>query len=623
MADIGKSRNEWPVYRNAQAIAATVRLLYQMDARAFLISTSAGVIESLFYPLLLLVAWKGVTLISADGGQIRNPLRLGILLLASLFILLALRHLLNIVSETATSALQAVSAQETNARVLSKMSEIPYWLFEENDFQARYGLIISQASYRPSMLVKTFIASLSSLVGLLGITITLLALAPLLVVVLVALIPLALVEARFHQRTLGLQLDSAPDLFRMFYLSQKSIDATWQRDIRVHHSTILDEEYHLLARRYLSNLKRLLRHFQVIRVGVGIVVAATVALATGAVFWIATNSAAGLVAVAVLLPALYMAISLGSSFSFSWGNLVECLGYIDQVFTFLHQPFAAAPMTSMAVSLPSVTVLRDGAADTLAVNEEANKGAGEGQIPDATAIRLRGLTYEYPHTEKVALANITYTFACGTTAIVGPNGAGKSTLVKLLTGLLTPTAGRIDVQMSDGSCLTPEDLRKAVLFQEPSHLYLTIRQNITMRFDKDTGEDMRIYRALERAGLGKVVRELPDGVDTLVGAGFGGSIDLSGGQWQRLALARLIYQDAPVVILDEPAASLDPRGERAVFELFAQLQESKIILFTTHRYDSIPQDTGIVVLVDGVITESGTHESLLQRQRDYWSLYTA
>jgi ABC-type multidrug transport system ATPase subunit len=118
-----------------------------------------------------------------------------------------------------------------------------------------------------------------------------------------------------------------------------------------------------------------------------------------------------------------------------------------------------------------------------------------------------------------------------------------------------------------------------------------------------------------------VVRGFPEGIDTLVGAGFGGQFDLSGGQWQRLALARLMYQDAPVMILDEPVASLDPEGERAVFQLFSQVTEGKVIIFTTHRYDSIPRNTKIVVLVDGRITEVGTHDELLQRERDYWALY--
>jgi ABC-type bacteriocin/lantibiotic exporter with double-glycine peptidase domain len=238
------------------------------------------------------------------------------------------------------------------------------------------------------------------------------------------------------------------------------------------------------------------------------------------------------------------------------------------------------------------------------------------------AVHLEAVSYRYPQSDKGALSEISYTFPTGTTAIVGPNGAGKSTLVKLLTGLLAPTCGSISVQLPDGTCLPPEQAEKAVLFQEPSHLYLTIRQNVTMRFERTPGEDARIRNALELAGLSRVVEGLPDGIDTLVGAGFGGQLDLSGGQWQRLALARLIYQDAPVMILDEPVASLDPEGERAVFELFAQMNQAKIILFTTHRYDSIPSDTTIVVLVDGRIAEIGTHQELIRRQRHYWSLWT-
>lgn len=239
---------------------------------------------------------------------------------------------------------------------------------------------------------------------------------------------------------------------------------------------------------------------------------------------------------------------------------------------------------------------------------------------DAMALLLEGVGYHYPHSHKVALADVSCTFGTGTTAIVGPNGAGKSTLVKLLTGLLAPASGAILARLSDGTCVPAERLPKGVLFQEPSHLHLTVRQNVTMRYEREPDEDARIHRALELAGLSEVVAGLPDGLDTLVGAGFGGRVDLSGGQWQRLALARLIYQDAPVMILDEPVASLDPEGERAVFELFAKLRH-RIIIFTTHRYDSIPPDTQIVVLVDGRITEAGTHEELLQRQQDYWALY--
>jgi ABC-type bacteriocin/lantibiotic exporter with double-glycine peptidase domain len=241
---------------------------------------------------------------------------------------------------------------------------------------------------------------------------------------------------------------------------------------------------------------------------------------------------------------------------------------------------------------------------------------------NSLSLDLREVSYRYPHSQKLALSNLSLTFGPGTTALVGPNGAGKSTLVKLLAGLLEPATGVIRVRFASGESLRPAQVRKSVLFQEPAHLYLTIRQNITLRFESAPGEDALIHQALDMAGLSKVVRALPDGLDTLVGSGFGGQTDLSGGQWQRLALARLIYQDAPVLILDEPVASLDPDGERAVFELFSRQAENKIIIFTTHRYDSIPTNTRIMVLVDGHVTETGTHRELLDHRRDYWSLYT-
>ena len=595
--------NSHSVRGRIQMNGAAIKLLYQANRRAFLMGTLTGVIEALFYPLLLLIGWQGFSLILADAGRGEALVRQGIMLLAALFAVLAVQHLLGLLNETAESILRAESSQQINERLMSKMSEIPYQLFEENSFQARYGLVITQGAFRPGMLVEALINSLSSLVSFLGIIVTLLALAPLIAALLLALIPLAAVENRFRSRTVEFQTVSAPDLFRMQYLSQKSIDATWQRDIRIHRSSILHEEHRLLGRRYLSTLKRLLHRFLAIRLVVGIAVSAMVTFGAGVVFWLIIRGGFSIAEIGLLLPALYLGLGQGKALSYFWGTLVECTGYIEQVFDFLNQSFKQPVHRSSLQASPA-------------------SGSPRRLICPEMSIQLRAVSYTYPQTNKVALSETSYTFSKGTTAIVGPNGAGKSTLVKLLTGLLTPTSGSISARLSANVCLPVEQVPKAVLFQEPSHLYLTIRQNITMRFEPILGEDDRIYDALEKAGLARTVKGLPDGIDTLVGAGFGGQTDLSGGQWQRLALARLIYQDAPVIILDEPVASLDPEGERAVFELFSQIAQSKIIIFTTHRYDSIPANTKIVVLVDGNIAESGTHEELLSKQRDYWSLYT-
>lgn len=325
--------------RKIQAVWATLKMLYRLDAWAFLLSVSTGIATGLFYPLFLLIVWKAFSLIMASGGNGNALFPQGIVLVAALFVVLAVQDLLNIVNDTAASILKAESSQQINARIISKMPEIPYRLFEENDFQARYGLIISQASYRPGLLVDMLIHNLSSLASFLGIGAMLFAIAPLLAVLLLVLIPLTTIESRFHRRTVELQMRSAPDLFRMQYLSQKSIDATWQRDIRVHSSRILEEEYKVLSLRYLSNLKRLLLRFQGLRLGAGISVNAVVTLAMGTVFWLINRSPSNLSEIGILLPALYLGMSRGKEFSTSWGSLVECLGYIEQVFDFLNRSF--------------------------------------------------------------------------------------------------------------------------------------------------------------------------------------------------------------------------------------------------------------------------------------------
>jgi ABC-type multidrug transport system fused ATPase/permease subunit len=278
-------------------------------------------------------------------------------LLGVLFGLLAFETVLRIISDTATSLLQAESVQQINARIMHKMAEVPYHLFEDNDFQARYGLLIAQASHRPGQLVQAFIGSLSALIASLAIAATLFAFAPILNVFLLILFPLTIAEARYHQRIVELQTHASPALFRMTYLAQRSIDATWQRDIRVHRSTILDDEYRFLASRYLGDLRALLRRYQLIRTAVGLGAAAVMTLAVGAVFWIVGRSPTGPAEAAVLLPALVMGLGQGRSFATSWGAMTECLGYLAQLFDFLDHSFeepAAPELTSEGALAPTV-----------------------------------------------------------------------------------------------------------------------------------------------------------------------------------------------------------------------------------------------------------------------------
>jgi ABC-type multidrug transport system fused ATPase/permease subunit len=336
----------------------TLSLLYQIDRSAFLIGTGTSVIQSLVYPLILVIVWRAFSLLMEGSGGGRNLAQQATMLMGTLFGLLALQTVLQVVNQTAVSILRAESEQQINARIMSKMSEVPYRLFEDNAFQARYGLLISQASHRPGMLVESFVGSVGALGSALAIAATLMVLSPVLVIFLLVLIPIAVVESRYHMRVVELHTSAAPTLFRMMYLTQRSIDATWQRDIRVHNSTILNDEYRLLAQSYLGNLKHLLRRYQLIRVGVGMSGAAVMTLAMGAVFWHISRSPAGLAEGAVVLPALIMGLNQGRAFAASWGLVTECLGYLTQIFEFFNESFGPSEVAGPPPVPPRATPVR-------------------------------------------------------------------------------------------------------------------------------------------------------------------------------------------------------------------------------------------------------------------------
>jgi ABC-type multidrug transport system fused ATPase/permease subunit len=345
--------------RETRDLWKTLKLLDQVDRSAFLIGATASVLESVIYPLMLLLVWRGLRQVS-DATQAHGLISgESAVLLGVLFGLLALEAVLRIVSDTATSILQAESAQQVNGRIMGKMAEVPYRLFEDNDFQARYGLLISQASYRPGQLVQAFIGSISALTASLAVAATLFAFAPILDIFLLILFPLAITEARYHGRIVELQTHASPALFRMNYLAQRSIDAAWQRDLRVHRSTVLDEEYRFLSSRYLSELRALLRRYQMIRTGVGLAAAAIMTVAVGVVvFQVVGSSPSGVAEAVVLLPALVMGLGQGRSFATSWGAMAECLGYLGQLFEFLNHRFddSELPLRTAKPAAPAATV---------------------------------------------------------------------------------------------------------------------------------------------------------------------------------------------------------------------------------------------------------------------------
>ena len=205
---------------------------------------------------------------------------------------------------------------------------------------------------------------------------------------------------------------------------------------------------------------------------------------------------------------------------------------------------------------------------------------------------------------------------------MGRNGAGKSTLVKLMLRLYQPDAGVI---LLDGIPLkeyASEDLRKktSVVFQDFAKFYLSIRDNITLG---DLSKDQKdwIESAAQKAQVDDFANELPQGYDTLLGKHFDGGVELSGGQWQRISLARAFARDADLIVLDEPSSALDPIAESHLYERFRDLTNDKSALFITHRLGSVRLADKIIVLNDGKIVGIGSHNELMAAEGDYAVLF--
>jgi ATP-binding cassette subfamily B protein len=270
--------------------------------------------------------------------------------------------------------------------------------------------------------------------------------------------------------------------------------------------------------------------------------------------------------------------------------------------------------------------LRD-LSDFMALPEEERACDLPETTPAFETIEFREVSFKYPGTDKLVLDNISFTIHAGYNySFVGANGAGKTTVVKLLTGLYPDYEGEILV---DGKSLgsMPSAQRKglsAVVYQDFARYEITLRDNISLgdANAKDAADiERRIIEKISSVQLDGALENLPSGLDTPLGKTFHNSVDLSGGEWQRVAMARAMMNPAPLCILDEPTSSLDPKSESQLYERFRDISHERTTLFISHRLGSTKFADTIFAFESGRIVESGAHSELMERGGLYAEMF--
>ena len=485
----------------------------------------------------------------------------------------------------------------TSVRLMEHAATLDLQDFENSESQDKLERARRQASGRASLMSQLF-GQAQDVVTIASFAAGLALFTPwLILLLLVALVPAFMGEAHFSAQGYALAYTRTADQRNLDYLRRTGASAETAKEVKIFalHDFLI-ARYRLLATSYY----RATRALAVRRAGWGSLMTTIGTLGYyGAFAYLSWRTVAGDFSIGDLtfgaasfrrLRGLLEGLLTGFS------QLAGQALYLDDLFSF----FDIRPTI---VSLP----------DALRV-----------PIPLRTGLVFEDVGFRYPGGEQWAVRHLDFAVRAGEVlALVGENGAGKTTLVKLLARLYDPTEGRI---LLDGRDLREYDLddvraNLGVIFQDFVRYDLSAAENIAVGLMSRQDDRPRIEAAAERSLAADVVRRLPAGYDQMLGRRFRGSVDLSGGEWQKLALARAYMRDAQLVILDEPTASLDARAEFLVFQRFKELMHGKTGVLISHRFSSVRMADRILVLANGTVEASGTHDELLAQHGHYAELF--
>jgi ATP-binding cassette subfamily B protein len=495
------------------------------------------------------------------------------------------------------SLLRALLGQRVNVMILEKALTLQLTHFEDSEFYDKLTQARREASSRPLSLVNRTFGLAQNTISLLSYATLLFAFSPWAVIILVvAGLPSFFAEAKFSGDRFRLFRWRSPDFRMQRYLETVMAREDSAKEVKLFQlgPRLLQRYRAIFEKLYKEDRKLTLR-----RDAWGFVLGliSTVAL-YGAYAWIALAT----VSQQITLGAMTMYLMLFRQGQTSVAAILSAISgmyednlYVSNLYEYLEQPVTA----------------RSG-------ETQAGPEPGRG-------LEFENVSFAYPGATRNALEDISLQILPGRSlAVVGENGSGKTTLIKLLTRLYEPTAGRI---LLDGLDLKDWDVgvlrqRIGVIFQDFGRYQFKVGENIGVGDVRFIDDQERWDRAAAAGQAAPFIDDMPEGYDTQLGRWFKDGRELSGGQWQKIALSRAFMRtDADILVLDEPTAAMDAASEAAVFDHFRKMSENKMTILISHRFSTVRAADQIVVIHDGVIQERGNHESLLAQDGQYAHLF--
>jgi ATP-binding cassette subfamily B protein len=494
--------------------------------------------------------------------------------------------------------LNARLGNQINNEIIGKALTLDLYHFENAEFYDKLQNARREADHRALSIVNGGFLVIQNLLTLASFLVILVAFSPVLALLLFgATLPSFIAQSRYSNLYFRLLTWRAPEFRLMNYLEQVlTVDSTIKEVKLFNLGQPLLKRYNETFWRFFKEDAALARRRSLVSTFWGLVGSATY---YGAYAWVIFRAVRGDITIGDIT--LYVIIIRSSQGTFEGllynvNRLYESGLFMDNLFSFLKLD---SQMASTPDPRPIPSPLRQG-------------------------IEFRDVSFKYPGREDWALRHVNLHIRPGEKlALVGANGAGKTTLIKLLTRLYDPTEGQILIDGVDMRDYDPSQLREriGVIFQDFVHYQLSARENIGFGQIQALDDEGRLLAAAERGGADEVVAELPAGYDTRLGRWFEDGHELSGGQWQKIALGRAFMRDGEVLVLDEPTSALDAEREYEIFQRFRELTNGKIAVLISHRFSTVRMADRIAVIADGRVSELGSHEELLALGGTYAHLF--